>query len=45
MDFIGMMFRLFSDEIDNIFLDSDLIGDDEMWDICDDTLAESEGEE
>lgn len=42
MDVIDMMFGLFSDEIDNIYLDSDLIGDDEMWDICDNTQTESE---
>ena len=42
MDVIDMMFELFSDEIDNISLDSDLIDDDEMWNICDDTYAESE---
>ncbi len=41
MDVIDMMFGLFSDEIDNISLDPDLISDDEMWDICDNTLAES----
>lgn len=43
MDVIDMMFGLFSDEIDNISLDPDLIGDDEMWDMCDNIQAESEG--
>ena len=42
MDNIDMMFGLFSDEIDNISLDTDMIGDDEMWDMCDNTQAESE---
>ena len=45
MNNIDMMFGLFSDEIDNISLDSDLIGDDEIWDIFDDIQTESEGEE
>ena len=42
---MDMMFGLFSDEIDNISLDADLIGDDEMWDMCDNTQVESEDEE
>lgn len=42
MDVIDMMFGLFSDEIDNVCLDPDLIGDDEMWDICDNPWVESE---
>ena len=42
MDVIDMMFGLFSDEIDNTSFDSDLIDDDEMWDICNDSRAESE---
>ena len=42
MDVIDMMFGLFSDEIDNISFDPDLIDDDEMWDICNNSQAESE---
>ena len=45
MDYIDELFELFSDAIDDVSFDPDLIGDDEMWDICDELPAESEDEE
>lgn len=41
-DIIDELFRLFSDAIDDVSFNPDLIGDDEMWDICDELPAESE---
>lgn len=42
IDVTDELFGLFSDVIDDVSLNPDLIGDDEMWDICDELPAEKE---
>ena len=40
IDIIDELFGLFSDIIDDVSFEPDLIDDDEMWDICDELPAE-----
>lgn len=44
IDAIDELFRLFSDAIDDVSFNPDLICDDEMGDICDELPADSEEE-
>ena len=45
IDIIDELFGIFSDAIDDISFNPDLIGDDEMQDICDELPVDKESED